>query len=231
MTADEWEREPSSGRLIEQIKRSSRLSPKARARKCRLAALTMLREFMAGESIPELTALLEAVDEWCEGRGSMADVGRAVAAVSLAMTNPPPDRPVPEFFPSWHMMHNHLANVDSMVSLRAVASGTQLSRRPPGPHDFTAPLPAFVAVQCRILRDIFGNPFRPVSFSPDWRTDTALILARQMYESRDFSLMPILADALQDAGCEQEEILSHCRDANQVHVRGCWVVDLVLGKA
>jgi hypothetical protein len=80
------------------------------------------------------------------------------------------------------------------------------------------------------FRDIFGNPFRPVSFSPEWRTDTALSLAKQMYESRDFSAMPILADAIQDAGCDSEDILNHCRDANQPHVRGCWVVDLVLGK-
>ena len=81
------------------------------------------------------------------------------------------------------------------------------------------------------LRDIFGNPFRPVTFAPDWRTDTAMTLARQMYESRDFSAMPILADALQDAGCTNDDILSHCRDTNQTHVRGCWVVDLVLGKS
>jgi hypothetical protein len=81
-----------------------------------------------------------------------------------------------------------------------------------------------------LLRDIFGNPFQPVSFSPDWRTDTAVSLARQMYDSREFGAMPILADALQDAGCDSEDILNHCRDANQVHVRGCWVVDLVLGK-
>ena len=81
------------------------------------------------------------------------------------------------------------------------------------------------------LRDIFGNPFRPVTFSPEWRTDTAVALARQMYESRDFSAMPILADALQDAGCDSDDILAHCRDPKQVHVRGCWVVDLVLGKS
>lgn len=86
------------------------------------------------------------------------------------------------------------------------------------------------AAQADLARDIFGNPFRPVTFSPEWRTDTALLLARQMYESRDFSAMPILADALQDAGCDSEEVLSHCRDANRPHVRGCWVVDLVLGK-
>jgi hypothetical protein len=80
------------------------------------------------------------------------------------------------------------------------------------------------------LRDIFGNPFRPLTFNPAWRTDTAVTLARTMYESREFSAMPILADALQDAGCDSDDILTHCRDTNQVHVRGCWVVDLVLGK-
>jgi hypothetical protein len=80
------------------------------------------------------------------------------------------------------------------------------------------------------LRDIFGNPFRPVSFSASWRTDTAVTLARQMYDSREFSAMPILADALQDAGCDDATILDHCRGPGP-HVRGCWVVDLVLGKA
>ncbi len=83
---------------------------------------------------------------------------------------------------------------------------------------------------CRLIRDIFGNPFRPVTFSPEWRTSTAVALAQQMYESRDFSAMPILADALQDAGCDNDDVLNHCRDEKQTHVRGCWVVDLVLGK-
>jgi hypothetical protein len=81
--------------------------------------------------------------------------------------------------------------------------------------------------QVALLRDIFGNPFRPVAFSPEWRTDTAVSLARQMYENREFSAMPILADALQDAGCDSEEVLNHCRDADTPYVRGCWVVDLV----
>jgi hypothetical protein len=79
-----------------------------------------------------------------------------------------------------------------------------------------------------LVRDIFGNPFHPVTFPSEWRTDTAVTLARQMYESRDFSAMPILADALQDAGCDNEDILNHCRQPGP-HVRGCWVVDLVLG--
>ena len=81
-----------------------------------------------------------------------------------------------------------------------------------------------------LVNDIFGNPFRPVAFSPAWRTSTAIALAAQMYDTRDFGAMPILADALQDAGCDDEDILNHCRDENATHVRGCWVVDLVLGK-
>jgi hypothetical protein len=80
-----------------------------------------------------------------------------------------------------------------------------------------------------LLRDIFGNPFRPVAFDPAWRTSTVLSLASQMYESRDFGAMPILADALQDAGCDCDDVLAHCRGSGP-HVRGCWVVDLVLGK-
>ncbi|MBN9122750.1 MAG: hypothetical protein J0I06_27025 [Planctomycetes bacterium] len=76
---------------------------------------------------------------------------------------------------------------------------------------------------------MFGNPFRPVDFTP-WRTDTALSLAQQMYDSRDFGAMPIFADALQDAGCDSDDVLNHCRNAAQTHVRGCWVVDGVLGK-
>ena len=86
------------------------------------------------------------------------------------------------------------------------------------------------AWQCNLLREVLGNPFRPVAFPPDLRTSTALAIARGMYESRDFSAMPILADALQDAGSECDDVLSHCRGPGP-HVRGCWVVDLALGKA
>jgi hypothetical protein len=81
-----------------------------------------------------------------------------------------------------------------------------------------------------LLRDIFGNPFRPVAIDPAWLTSTVLALARQMYDSRDFSAMPILADALQDAGCDSADLLDHCR-SDGPHVRGCWVVDLVLGRS
>ena len=85
------------------------------------------------------------------------------------------------------------------------------------------------ARQITVLRDVFGNPFQPVAFDPSLRTSTAVAIAKGMYDSRDFAAMPLLADALQDAGCADDRILEHCR-GREPHVKGCWVVDLVLGK-
>lgn len=82
-----------------------------------------------------------------------------------------------------------------------------------------------------LVRDVFGNPFRPAALDPAWLTSTAVALAQGIYADRAFDRMPILADALQDAGCENEDVLKHCRDEKQVHVRGCWVIDLLLGKS
>jgi hypothetical protein len=96
-------------------------------------------------------------------------------------------------------------------------------------NDYKTNLEREMAEQVKLVHDIFGNPFRPISFNPSWRTSTVLTLARHMYDSRDFTAMPILADALQDAGCDNEDILNHCRQPGE-HVRGCFVVDLVLEK-
>jgi hypothetical protein len=86
--------------------------------------------------------------------------------------------------------------------------------------------------QTAILRDIFGNPFRPVSITPAWlmRNDgTAPKLAQAIYDERAFDRLPILADVLEEAGCTNADILNHCRQPSE-HVRGCWVIDLILGK-
>jgi hypothetical protein len=86
------------------------------------------------------------------------------------------------------------------------------------------------AVQADLVRDIFGNPFRPVTLDPRWLTSNVVGLARGIYEDGAFERMPLLADALLDAGCEDADILGHCRGGGP-HARGCWVVDLVLGRA
>ncbi len=82
---------------------------------------------------------------------------------------------------------------------------------------------------CRLILDIFGNPFRPIAADPAWLTPTVQSIATAIYEDRAFDSLPILADALEEAGCTNVDMLLHCRKPGE-HVRGCWVVDLVLGK-
>ena len=81
-----------------------------------------------------------------------------------------------------------------------------------------------------LLRDIFGNPFhRRPNIDPRWVSSTVVDLAGTIYQEKAFDRMPILADALTDAGCDSEEIILHCR-GDGPHVLGCWAVDLLLGK-
>jgi hypothetical protein len=87
-------------------------------------------------------------------------------------------------------------------------------------------------VQITLLRDVFGNPFRPMAVDPSWLTwndGTVVKLAQGIYDDRAFDRLPILADALEEGGCDDADILTHCRQPGE-HVRGCWVVDLLLGK-
>ncbi len=90
--------------------------------------------------------------------------------------------------------------------------------------------------ECHLLRDVFGNPFRPVSIDPAWLTPTVLALAHAACVERqlpaghlDPARLGVLADALEDAGCGERTILDHLRGPRP-HVRGCWAVDHLLGK-
>lgn len=98
------------------------------------------------------------------------------------------------------------------------------------PRPFAALLPGTSAAGCALIRDVAGNPFRPADFSADWRTATAVGLAGAIYAEKAFDRLPILADCLEEAGCSEPAVLAHCR-GDGPHVRGCWVVDLVLGKS
>jgi hypothetical protein len=81
----------------------------------------------------------------------------------------------------------------------------------------------------QLIHDVMGNPFRSAAVDPRWLTSTVVALADAIYADRAFDRLPILADALEDAGCADADILAHCCGPGP-HVRGCWVVDAVLGK-
>jgi hypothetical protein len=86
--------------------------------------------------------------------------------------------------------------------------------------------------QIAVLNEVFSNPFRPVTIETPWlagNDGAARKIAQTIYDARRFADLPILADALEDAGCTDAAILAHCRGGGE-HVRGCWVVDLLLGK-
>ncbi len=80
---------------------------------------------------------------------------------------------------------------------------------------------------------MFGNPFHPIILDPPWLSWNGGAISSQanaIYADSAYKNLPILADALEDAGCDNADILSHCRGPGP-HVRGCWVLDLLLGKS
>jgi hypothetical protein len=116
----------------------------------------------------------------------------------------------------------HLAVAQVGTSLRASAySGT---------YGFQAALAAESAALADLLRCVFGNPFVYTVPEPRWRTSDVNGLARAIYAGRAFDRLPILADALEEAGCDDADVLDHCRRHCE-HARGCWVVDLLLDKS
>ena len=91
-------------------------------------------------------------------------------------------------------------------------------------------------VQCDVLWGILGNPFRPVPLHRSWLTPDVLSLARAAYDQRTLpagtlepARLALLADALEEAGCADPQLLGHLRGPGP-HVRGCWAVDLLLGR-
>ena len=84
--------------------------------------------------------------------------------------------------------------------------------------------------QVAILHDLFGNPFQPIEIDAAWLTPDVISHVEAIYTEGDFERMPTLGSALQKAGCDEVNILNHCHESIG-HVRGCWVIDSLLGKS
>jgi hypothetical protein len=156
---------------------------------------------------------VEVVEEWADGRADVAAMTAAAAAAWLTIGTP---RGTPRTFAAdvaWRS-----AEEDYRPNLRV------LTYRPLGVPQADANV-----VLCGLLRCVFGNPFRRRRLPPSVRTANVLDLARTVHEDRAFDRLPVLADALMDEGCEDAILLEHCRSGGS-HGRGCWVVDLILGK-
>jgi hypothetical protein len=130
---------------------------------------------------------------------------------------------------------------DAAGYLATVAAGELSKRATYSEAAVVRESPAFLAGKaqeeravCALIRDIMSNPFRPSPILAPawlaWQDGTVSRMARSIYEDEAFDRLPILGDALEDAGCTDASVLGHLRGAGP-HVRGCWAVDLILGKA
>jgi hypothetical protein len=200
--------------------------------------------YVDGEgSFDDLTAAFEAVIRWGWDRPSPSALMAACTAPLLHPRGEEEGELPPRL--SVHGMRGSGLN----CTLRAIKPvAMQLWRGPDGRRfrglDFPdsaavnaaiGPLRAAeVRAQADLLRDIFGLlPFRDVAVRPDvlaWNDRVVPRIAQAIYDERRFGDMPILADALLDAGCDDEALIAHCRSAGP-HVRGCWAVDRILGKS
>lgn len=123
--------------------------------------------------------------------------------------------------------------ISATRTARAAARAAEAQREEDTPisREPNRRLHTFDAVE--LIHEIFGNPFRPVTLDAGrlrWKDNLVPKMAQVIYRKRCFRNLPILADALEEAGCQDAEILSHCREPRE-HVRGCWVVDSLLGLA
>jgi hypothetical protein len=222
---------------------ADQLSP----RRQRLLAVGLCRAASHLFDRPELTHALAVIDDYADGLVSAAEVEktrqrcRGLAQEAFEEYRTALDRrtgdglaPYVRSQFAWTVSYatNKLLQVTDVGSLTAAtAAQAHTGLQAPLVWNVSEEITIEQSLVMRsVVWEVIGNPFRPVGFSPDWRTDTVVALARQMYAAREFGAMPILADALQDAGCADEDVLAHCRDTSANHIRGCWVVDGVLGK-
>jgi len=207
------------------------LSGRASDRKLRLFAVACVRR-VSQLLVPEAVQALEVAERVAEGLADAAERRRAREAA---------------FHAGWvsfgrHQRGRAKAAVCDTLARRA-REATWASQRVAGivalqtsrsfGGDQTAARHAQLASQASLLRCLFGNPLGAASASPAWlawNDGTVRKLAQVIYDDRAFDRLPLLADALEDAGCTDAAILGHCRNGGE-HVRGCWVVDALLGKS
>jgi uncharacterized protein YjbI with pentapeptide repeats len=171
--------------------------------------------------------VVEMAERFMDGKATAAELDIPRAAVERVLAEDP--------YPN-DLMHNTLPDEGgSALNLLGLACGeiNSLLDIPGGSMPYVRPFP-FYSGEDHLIRDVVGNPFQP-AFVVDpgwllWKDGTVHKLAQSIYEERAFDRMPILADALEEAGCTDWAVLDHCRGEGP-HIRGCFVIDAVLGKS
>jgi len=193
-------------------------------RKHRLLLTAYCRTFLPELLEEERTRLvIEVAEAYSDGALGKDDLVRAKRAALKIVEGRP-------------RLNSAVRGVAHGLPIREAVDFPNFCLRPWVTSNYNHPTPAQRRRLGQLIRDIFGNPFRPRTIDLAWLTPAVLALAQAAYDERqlpagtlDNDHLAILADALEDAGCDNGDILTHCRGPSP-HVRGCWVVDLLTGR-
>lgn len=215
------------------------LRTRASPRKARLLAAALCRHVLplvGAECGRRAVAVAEHHADGLATLESMLAASEQVADAYVALPNPGPvntDPPLAFKAESVALQATRFLTRDADDYLEACCRCTHLAALRwvllrAGSGEAVAPYTTLVRWQRSLIYEVAGSPFRPVD-TDLWRTSTVVALAEGIYRGGAFDRLPILADALQDAGCENEVVLAHCR-GDGTHVKGCWVIDLLTGR-
>jgi hypothetical protein len=238
MTEQEWLA------CADEMKMLEALHGKATDRKWWLYAFACCRRVWHLLSDARSRRAVDVAESYAAGQAGTGDKGAACAAASAAVEAARAAY-ADVYEASWHPCYHacmaamYAADVAYPAALYAASHAAEAAALPRGGAAWADPAARAVAeaAHCEVLRDLFGPlPFRPVSIAPACLTPQVVALAQAAYDQRevptgmlDGARLAVLADALEDAGCDQAYLLAHLRGPGP-HVRGCWVLDLLLGK-
>jgi hypothetical protein len=214
MTEAEWLECTDPQKMLEFLK------GKASDRKMRLFACACYRRIWDRMHIFTQT-VVEVAEAFADGLASEDDLDIAYCSAQEWPTHPSNEA-------MW--VASKLAQEAASQSAHWIAQNVGLIQDPSGREVFREKFNDEARWQSATLRDIFGNPFRPVTVDPAWLTPGVVGLVRTIYDDRTFNRIPELPDALEESDCTDHDILGHLRGPGP-HVRGCWLVDLCLSKS
>ena len=224
MTEAEWNTCTDPEAMLNCLRGTRRISE----RKARLFAVACCRQIWRLLSQEDSQQAVEIAELYADGRATASQLRTA-------------ERRATEVASALEWEATVLMRMRAYASKDAAQAAAEVARKRLSPKLTALKARAAIAAtperpkdQGNVLRDLLGPlPFREVPIDPAWLAwngGTIPKLAEAIYEERTFESMPVLADALEEAGCDSEEMLFHCRQQGHLHVRGCWVLDLLLGK-
>jgi hypothetical protein len=221
MTEQEWQGAwPFQGRTWDTM--LTFLGSQASPRKMRLFAVACCRRLLDRVPVsPEDKEAVEVAERFADGKASLKELGDAGASISTDWT-------------AAAVCEAGGVEGASECAYEVMVSAPHQATYPPGSDKtvrafFSASEAWERQAQVCLIRCIFGNPFRPLTVAPTWRTADVLRLAETIYAERAFDRLPILADALEEVGCNDAQLLGHLRGPGP-HYRGCFALDAVLAK-